>query len=89
MLTQYFEFGRVLVTAGAEMALEYEEIFDLLRWHGQLKKGDLCEEDYNLNRMALKTGDRILSCYIIRGEKFYVITEGDRSYTTLMKAEEY
>jgi hypothetical protein len=43
-----------------------------------------------MNNEAIETGeDRIFSCYHYYSKKIYVITEWDRSYTTIMFAEEY
>lgn len=89
MLTTYFEFGELVITSGAKMELEIEEIVTLLKWHGQLKQGELCDEDYQMNREALKTNDRIFSAYKVNNQKYYVITEWDRSATTILKPEEY
>lgn len=89
MLTTYFEFGEVLMTSGVRMELDVQEVAQLLAWHGQLKQGELCKEDYEQNRLALKNKERIFSCYMMNGEKYYVITEWDRSCTTVLKPEEY
>lgn len=52
--------------------------------------GDVCEEDAAANNEALKNGDRILSSYRAEnGEKIWIITEYDRSYTTILLPEEY
>lgn len=51
--------------------------------------GDLGKEDKQANEDAIQHGDRILSMYQLKGEKFYVITEWDRSATTVMLAEDY
>ncbi len=46
--------------------------------------------DRRLNDDALRTGDRLLSAYTtLRGVRLYVITEADRSITTLLRADEY
>jgi hypothetical protein len=46
-------------------------------------------DDERANDYAVKHGERILSAYTIAGRKFYVITEWDRSATTILLAEEY
>ena len=89
MLTTYFEFGEVYLTPSVQTELAAEEICQLLAWHGQLKQGALCQADYQLNREAIHTGDRIFSSYVLNGQKYYVITEHDRSYTTILRPEEY
>ena len=52
--------------------------------------GDVCEEDREANEQALKDGDRLLSVFHgPLGTKFYIITEWDRSYTTVLLPSEY
>ena len=52
--------------------------------------GDLCEEDKQANEEALAEGFRILSCYQVGdGKRIYIITEADRSVTTVLLPEEY
>lgn len=52
--------------------------------------GDLGKEDKKLNDTALKTGlDRILAAYSTCEGKIYIITEWDRSYTTILFVDEY
>ena len=54
--------------------------------------GELCEEDKELNDQALHDGNRILSAYETSAgytRKIWVITEADRSVTTLLLPEEY
>lgn len=57
--------------------------------------GILCEEDHNANMLAIQKGGRVLSIYIIPEElgidqeKIYVITEADRSHTTVLYPCEY
>lgn len=53
--------------------------------------GDLSQEDQQANERALKEGGRIQSVYTLKntGQKLWVVTEADRSKTTLMIADEY
>jgi hypothetical protein len=52
--------------------------------------GDLCQEDKTENELSLKHGLRLLSSYPVTGtEKLWIITEADRSITTLLLPEEY
>ncbi len=89
MVTQYFSFGEVVTTNGVAEELEIADIMQLLKWHGTLKQGLLEQEDFEKNKFALKHKERIFSAYEIRGQKYYVITEWDRSVTTILKPEEY
>ena len=57
---------------------------------GRLPDGDLCAEDRQENERALRVGSRLLSTYRTRREeKLWVITEWDRTATTLLLPEEY
>ena len=52
--------------------------------------GDLTDPDKQMNEDAIETEkDRILAAYNLSFGKVYIITEWDRSYTTLMLADEY
>jgi len=52
--------------------------------------GDLCDEDRRSNDAALKNGDRLFSSYRITPDlKLWIITEWDRSVTTLLLPSEY
>lgn len=66
------------------------DISNALNRHQSGDWGELCEEDKQVNEKALKDGDRILSVYISSGGKrFWVITEADRSSTTVLMPEDY
>lgn len=51
--------------------------------------GDVCAEDAEMNREAIKRGDRILSSYLVGEQKVWVITEADRSLTTVLLPSDY
>ena len=90
MLVQKFELGQVLITPGANEALNHPDVAKGLYRHSTGDFGEVCEEDKALNEEAIETGDRILSAYIDRsGEKFWIITEWDRSATTILLPSEY
>ncbi len=86
-----FPLGDVLVTAGAMAKMEeigdHPDLYIDRHCHGDF--GDLDKEDTQANLVAIGAGGRILSCYTVAEEKFYVITEANRSTTTLMLASEY
>ena len=84
-----FVLGHIFTTPAVNEVLSIDEIYDLLIRHGTLEQGELGEEDYKMNLDAVKNGDRIFSCFKKHDEKFYVITEWDRSITTVLKPEEY
>ena len=87
-----FTLGRVLATPGAMDALEYAEVLpgDLLHRHVMGDWGDLDAADKAHNDAAVKTGQRILSAYTLAtGARIWIITEHDRSVTTLLLPNEY
>ena len=89
-MSQKFDFGRTVITNGACDFLTTDEVLLLLARHGQLDPGCLPKEDAEMNTHALESGEeRIFSCYEVRGQKIYVITEWDRSVTTLLLPDEY
>jgi hypothetical protein len=89
-----FALGRLALTRGAVETLEPKTISSCFLRHAKRDFGDLCDEDFDANLDAIRCGERILSVYRCenkQGEvaKIYVITEADRSVTTLLLAEEY
>jgi hypothetical protein len=50
---------------------------------------EMDNEDQQANREAIVEGDRVFSAYTIQGIKFWVITEADRSATTILLPSEY
>ncbi len=86
-----FPLGKIVVTRNC---LDYAQennvnLTELVARHASGDDGDLCKADQQLNDLAIETEGRIFSSYLIHGTKFYVITEWDRSYTTVMLAEDY
>ena len=87
-----FSLGRVLATPGALEALaEAEQQPDeFLSRHVVGDWGDVCPEDAQENELSLQHGFRLLSAYTLStGDKLWIITEADRSATTLLLPEEY
>ena len=86
-----FPLGSIAATPGVELTLAPADIAQALARHATGDWGELCPEDRQANDDALETGGRLLSVYRARGsgERFYVITEADRSATTLLLPDEY
>jgi hypothetical protein len=63
--------------------------FDLLASHATGDWGDLCAFDRRQNQIALRDGYRILSSYEVSTGRVWIITEADRSVTTILLPEEY
>jgi len=93
MTKALFSLGQVVATPGALSALGDEGIGSeaLLKRHVTGDWGDLSEEDRRENELSLKEGFRILSAYRLprTGVKLWIITEADRSATTLLLPDEY
>jgi hypothetical protein len=83
--------GQIVATPGAIALLETHAVSPamLLTRHQAGDWGAICPEDDGLNDRALATGERLLSVYPVGGEKVWIITEWDRSVTTLLLPEEY
>ena len=87
-----FKLGDLLSTPAALAALfrsGQTPLFFLAR-HARGDWGDVDAEDWKLNDAAVREGSRILSAYTtLNGERVWVITEADRSATTILLPEEY
>lgn len=85
-----FLLGRVVATPKALVAVSSSEILAGLARHAQGDWGDLDGEDQKTNELALKSGGRLLSSYrSSRNIVFWIITEWDRSVTTVLLPEDY
>ena len=83
-----FNLGRIVATPEA-MRLLGPNVVDVLISHADLEQGELGDEDHNLNVQAVEVASRIFSKFKVDGASFYVITEWDRSLTTVLLPEEY
>ncbi len=84
--------GQVVATPGALEALERagEEPVRYLARHVRGDWGEVGEEDWRENDFSIANGFRILSTYTTgAGDKLWIITEADRSVTTLLLPSEY
>ena len=87
-----FSLGRVVATPGALEALANaeEEALTYLQRHAVGDWGDLCQDDLEENELSLAQGFRLLSAYHLADlEKIWIITEADRSVTTILLPSEY
>lgn len=85
-----FPLGRTVITATAHATLEPLDVILALRRHVSGDWGSLCEEDQASNEEALANGYRLLSAYEdSKGTRFWIITEWDRSYTTILLPSDY
>lgn len=84
--------GELVATPGAVEALRVagQDYYQLLKRHGSGDWGDLDEHDKRVNEEGLEHGYRIMSVYRLQtGVKVWLITEADRSVTTLLLPEDY
>ena len=85
-----FDLGRIVITTNAMYQLDNDAVVEGLRRHAVGDWGDLCEEDREANNRALYEGTRLLSAYKSKaGLKYWIITEADRSATTILLPEDY
>ncbi len=90
--TGLFSLGQIVATPGALEALAPNEGlgFLLLTRHVTGDWGNVCEEDAAENELSIEEGYRILSSYVTPDDtKIWIITEADRSATTLLLPSEY
>jgi hypothetical protein len=85
-----FPLGSLYVTAAVDRELDPADIAQALERHARRDWGDVCEEDRQENDVSLAHGERLLSVYHDRkGVKFWIITERDRSVTTVLLPDDY
>ena len=84
-----FPLGQVVMTSNAADQLAAEDIQNALTRHAAGDWGEVCEEDRHENELSLKEGYRLLSVYRSGDTKFWIITERDRSVTTVLMPEDY
>ncbi len=92
VVTRRFRLGRIVGTPGALAAMERagQTPREFLDQHVQGNWGDIDQEDRQATQAALCNGERLLSAYwTAKRERLWVITEADRSTTTILLPEEY
>ena len=87
-----FALGQTFITPGAEEALQIagQTSIEFLRRHMSCDWGELSDEDAQENDFSLMEGLRLLSSYRTgKGQQLWIITEADRSATTILLPSEY
>jgi len=85
-----FSLGQLVATPNALHQISYDEILTALSRHVRGDWGTLDAADLNSNERALQSGGRLFSAYqSVRKIKFWIITECDRSATTVLLPEDY
>jgi hypothetical protein len=87
-----FPAGQIVATPGALALLEQanQSPMEFLSRHLRGDWGDLCQDDKTENDLSLKYRFRLMSSYLVKDtERLWIITEADRSVTTLLLPAEY
>lgn len=89
-----FNTGNIYMTRGIAHGIEESEYFSLeiltaMNRYLDGDLGELCEYDQILNDEAIQNDDRILAKYSTSKDPIYIITEWDRSATTILFCNEY
>ncbi|MCC6233321.1 MAG: hypothetical protein IT580_11800 [Verrucomicrobiales bacterium] len=85
-----FPLGQTVITPNAAASVEHADVLAALRRHASGDWGELGEEDRAANDRALVEGTRLLSAFSSSsGTRFWIITEADRSVTTILLPEDY
>jgi hypothetical protein len=85
-----FRLGKIAVSQNALAHLTQDDILLGIQRHQAGDWGDVSEHDRRENELSLKEGFRLWSVYhAANGTKFWLITEADRSITTVLLPEDY
>jgi hypothetical protein len=84
-----FPLGQVVITATAAGTLDTPAVTEGLKRHARGDWGDICPEDAALNELALKDGSRLMSVFGNGDRRFWILTEADRSSTTVLMPSDY
>ncbi len=84
-----FPLGQVVITANAQAKLDSQAVSDGLSRHASGDWGNVGRKMRAENELSLKEGYRLLSAYGSGETKFWIITEADRTYTTVLMPEDY
>jgi hypothetical protein len=84
-----FPLGLVVITANAQTILDPADIQQGISRHARGDWGDIPPEDVELNAFGLKHGERLFSAYGQGEKRFWIITERDRSVTTVLMPGDY
>ena len=84
-----FPLGETVITTNARDMLDPMDVEQGLSRHARGDWGELCEQDTQLNADALTHGGRLMSVFGQGDSRFWIITECDRSVTTVLMPQDY
>lgn len=84
-----FDLGRVFATPEAVRVTTAEQRAEALARHARGDWGDVDPEDVGANDAALGEGTRLVSVYRVGEVTIWIVTEADRSMTTVLLPDEY
>jgi hypothetical protein len=85
-----FRLGRIVATPAVLESLSQDDILEAIRRHQAGDWGEASEQSRITNELAVESGIRLFSVYRSgRGTTFWVITEADRSSTTILLPSDY
>lgn len=88
--SQKFPLGQLVVSRNATTEITPIDVLVAVARHAKGDWGDVCDDDRKENELSLKEGFRLFSVYhAADGTKFWIITEADRSVTTVLLPEDY
>lgn len=84
-----FTLGRIIVTEAVNRIIGMPTIHQLIEKQLSYDWGSIRKDDWHQNDAAVENNDRVVSRHIVDGENLFVITEADRSATTILFSYEY
>ncbi len=90
-----FKLGQLVLTMKVNATIAgnsqfSEHVFNSLKRHAHGDWGELCQEDRSLNELSMQEGGRLFSVYKKDNQPtIWIITEWDRSLTTVLFPDEY
>lgn len=89
-----FEMGQLVATRGIVDAVDNDPVLAMfigasLRRYQRCDWGEMCKEDRDMNDLSLSGGGRLFAAYENEFYKIWIITEADRSVTTILFPDEY
>lgn len=96
-MEKLFSSGILVATRAIADRIDQDPLFaglvhTAIQMHLNGNWGDICDEDWNINQEALKNGGRLFSAYWMddaHKEKIWIITEANRSATTILFPSDY